>query len=658
MSGRVLSQKKVHKSNIYTLLVVLLVMILIVLTIGFSNLIGSKNNFNNETAQFDLSNIDFEDNNYAYLRGNWEYYSNVLLATDSVKNATPTALVKIPSARSSVSGSILDNSAYASYRCILTNVHASDYLMIYVPNISSAYSIYINGVLVTRSGEITDGIDEIWTTSTYNEVPFRLESNGTYEVVVEIASKNNSGLYMPVKLANYTVENQRDTTTIATRFILCGLVFSCAIIFIFFKYVINKSLYSLWLPVLSFVLLIRMLLTGESFAVIQQLLFNVSFEEMEVFTFISTFIIKLIALMYITKSVKIDTADNVFVGFSAAFLLLAISVNYLPNTIFDSYYYLILQLISAIIDIYIINKLCIEIAKKTSYSLLYLISYLFIILGLTVDSFYTNGLVGVNLSQFMPICFMLFVLFTVLIQALRIRKIFDIALESQKLQTELERANTSIMLSQIQPHFMYNALNTIKSLIKRDPPKAEKAVIDFSRYLRGNMDSLTKLDPIPFSEELEHVKYYCNIEQLRFQDKLDIFYEIGPDQFFVPTLSVQPIVENAIKHGVTKRAEGGSVTISTEEDENNYYITVEDDGVGFDVNHPEKYRQDNRSHVGLQNIKDRFTEIMGAEVKVESTLGVGSKITVVLPKEKNVDTLQESLEINNKTINTLEEMDI
>ena len=93
-------------------------------------------------------------------------------------------------------------------------------------------------------------------------------------------------------------------------------------------------------------------------------LFDVSFEDISIFTFISTFIIKLIALVYIAKCLKIQLNDNVYVSFSALFLLLAIGINFLPNSIFDIYYYMILQLLSIIIDIYIINKLCIEAVKK------------------------------------------------------------------------------------------------------------------------------------------------------------------------------------------------------------------------------------------------------------------------------------------------------
>ena len=159
------------------------------------------------------------------------------------------------------------------------------------------------------------------------------------------------------------------------------------------------------------------------------------------------------------------------------------------------------------------------------------------------------------------------------------------------------------------------------------------------------MDSLTQKDPIPFREELEHVKYYCNIEKLRFQDKLDIYYEIGPDSFFVPTLSIQPIVENAIKHGVTKKPEGGTVTVSTYEDDKNFYIKVEDDGKGFDVSTLDTEQNDGRSHIGISNIKQRFSDIMGGTVSIESKEGVGTRVTVTLPKDKNVETLKQSLEL-------------
>ena len=199
----------------------------------------------------------------------------------------------------------------------------------------------------------------------------------------------------------------------------------------------------------------------------------------------------------------------------------------------------------------------------------------------------------------------------------------------------MEKANMSVMISQIQPHFLYNALNTIKSLIRRDPKTAEKAIIDFSYYLRGNMDSLSHTEPIPFETELAHVEYYCNIELLRFSDKLSVEYDIHEKDFLVPTLSVQPLMENAIKHGVTKKAEGGFVKLSTFATETEYVICVEDNGIGFDVHNMPT--DDGRSHVGLNNIQYRFKTMLSAEMTIESTENVGTKVCVYIPKHPKKD---------------------
>ena len=632
------------KSNLLLVLTLLLIAVT-VLSIWFAcNYFVNKNNCGNDKAVYDLSNADFDAGKRVYLNGQWEFYRGSLIISDNIKEPKLTSFYDVPKIWSSVIGKEENHESVgcASYKCRLINANSESYLTAYIPNIASAYRIYVNGKLVTSSGVVSDHISQIWSTSSHDLHPFLLEKNEEYEMVVEVSSQKNLGIYMPVILSNYSTENMRENSVIAWRYILCGIVLFCAVLFIILKYSVNKDLFSLWLPVLSFVLVIRIIITNESFIVSQPVLFGMSFDDASVFVFASTYIIKLISLVYITKCLNIKVKDKIFVAFSMLLLVAAIGINYLPNSIFDTYYYLALAFVSSIIDIFIINRLCIEICKKRNYAFLYLLSYLFIILGIAIDTLYSNGIVFVPFSVFMPICFAAFALITVLIHARRIKKMHDYALESKQLERELERANTAIMISQIQPHFLYNALNTIKSLIKRNPEKAERAVIDFSQYLRSNMDSLTKSDPIPISEELDHVKKYCSIEQLRFSDKLEIFYDIECTDFYVPALSVQPIVENAIKHGVTKKAQGGSVSISTFEDEENYYILVEDDGVGFDINSVKT--DPSKSHVGIDNITKRFNSIMGAKVKIVSEQGKGTSVTVELPKSKNVKTLQESLE--------------
>lgn len=205
--------------------------------------------------------------------------------------------------------------------------------------------------------------------------------------------------------------------------------------------------------------------------------------------------------------------------------------------------------------------------------------------------------------------------------------------ENERIVTEkkLYEAQVSIMTSQIQPHFIYNALGSIAMMCKIDPDTAQDAIITFSKYLRGNMDSLRRTEPVPFQQELEHLKKYLYIEKLRFGDMLNIEYDIQASGFVLPQLSIQPLVENAVKHGVGMAENGGTVKISSVETETAFEVIIADDGVGFDTS--AKPKNDGRSHIGMENTKKRIKEMCGGEIKIVSEVGKGTTATVILPKE-------------------------
>lgn len=211
-----------------------------------------------------------------------------------------------------------------------------------------------------------------------------------------------------------------------------------------------------------------------------------------------------------------------------------------------------------------------------------------------------------------------------------LRRQYREALRSQQLQRELYESRVSIMVSQIQPHFLYNSLSSIAMLCTLDPETAQEATITFADYLRGNMDSLKQKEPVPFSKELEHLKKYLYIEKLRFGKKLNIEYDIQTEDFVLPQLSIQPLAENAVKHGISKKRGGGTLTISTRETDTAYHVIVSDDGKGFD---PDEVKDDGRSHVGMENVKRRLKEMCDGEVTVKSKIGEETVATVTLPKE-------------------------
>ena len=204
----------------------------------------------------------------------------------------------------------------------------------------------------------------------------------------------------------------------------------------------------------------------------------------------------------------------------------------------------------------------------------------------------------------------------------------------ERQEKEIVEWKTQIMLSQMRPHFLYNVLTTISSMCEmQNAIQARDVVNRFADYFRTNIDSLGKEKTIPFEKEFEHIKTYLWLEKIRFEDALNICYEIGPIDFEVPSLAIQPIVENAVKHGILPKDDGGTITIRTLENKEYYAIIIEDDGVGFDVN---EQQNDNHTHVGIENVSKRLEIICKGSLDVESESGKGTVVTIHIPKGERI----------------------
>lgn len=194
-----------------------------------------------------------------------------------------------------------------------------------------------------------------------------------------------------------------------------------------------------------------------------------------------------------------------------------------------------------------------------------------------------------------------------------------------KLEKELSENKISLMLSQIQPHFLYNSLTAIANMSKNDL-KVETAIIEFSNYLRGNLEALKSNELISFEKELSHIETYLKIEKMRFEEDLQIIFNIEVSNFLIPVLTIQPLVENAIKHGTSKIDGVGIVSISTKQYDDYIEIVIEDNGVGFDVDQELVDEQ-----IGLKNVENRLKLRMNAKIFIESCIGKGTKVIVHIP---------------------------
>ncbi len=196
-------------------------------------------------------------------------------------------------------------------------------------------------------------------------------------------------------------------------------------------------------------------------------------------------------------------------------------------------------------------------------------------------------------------------------------------------QLELARNANTIMLSQIRPHFLYNTLNSIYVLCGKDPKRAQEAISDFSEYLRANMGNTPK-PLITIDQEMEHVQHYLALEKIRFGEQLTVHYHLGAHGFLVPPLSVQPIVENAVKHGLGKKPEGGCLSIETYSDESSGYIKVTDNGVGFN---PSILDEQDETHIGLANVKKRLQQVHG-DLDLSSSPGKGTTVMITIRRQR------------------------
>ena len=199
--------------------------------------------------------------------------------------------------------------------------------------------------------------------------------------------------------------------------------------------------------------------------------------------------------------------------------------------------------------------------------------------------------------------------------------------ELKKKELELIENRISIMMSQIKPHFLYNALSAIVQLCDENPALAKKTATDFSAYLRSNMDSLGNNGLISIEKEMDHVKHYLSLEKAIYGKALDIVYIIEAGGFLVPPLTIQPIVENAVKHGIGKKEGGGVITVSVSETEDGHLVTVSDDGAGYDT---DKAENNEARRIGIDNVRKRLAHY-GWILELSSKLGKGTTAYIKLP---------------------------
>ena len=195
-------------------------------------------------------------------------------------------------------------------------------------------------------------------------------------------------------------------------------------------------------------------------------------------------------------------------------------------------------------------------------------------------------------------------------------------------QGEIARQRTKVMVLQMRPHFIYNTLVSIHSLCGINPQKAQQITMDFTNYLRRNFNAVASDSTIPFSMELEHTRAYLAVEQAQHEDMLSVDYDTPYTHFRLPALTLQPIVENAVKHGMDPYHGPLCISIRTQSTDFGVEIIVEDNGSGFDTS------DNGEPHLALKNIQQRLEFMCDGSLAIIPRDEGGTVVTITIPLRK------------------------
>ncbi len=264
--------------------------------------------------------------------------------------------------------------------------------------------------------------------------------------------------------------------------------------------------------------------------------------------------------------------------------------------------------------------------NKMKFSVpIFAVNFLFVI-GLAHDVLVGSYIIESPLGEVFSYMFFLYVCTMAVV----------LILKSDLVEKEYLRSQLNFLHAQIKPHFLYNTISTIRAYSKNDPEKTAEMLDYLSVYLRGKLkngdDVFTSL-----KEEMELVKAYLALEKVRFEERLEVEYDIDDDiDIIIPCLLIQPIVENAVKHGLSKKAEGGMIKITVKKEDGEVTVIVHDNGVGIDEKKLSDILGGSESGIGLGNTNERLKRHYNTQIEAESKMGEGTAVKLTIPIQRSV----------------------
>lgn len=557
------------------------------------------------------------------LNGTWEFYWNRLLSHAEIQGAEADLLAVVPSTwdRYAIAGQRLPGQGCATYRLqVQTDLTPGSTLGLRVYPMSSAYRLYVNESLVAANGQVSPDaageVGEYRPQSVFFNTP-----DAEFDLILQVSNYHyaRGGFWYGMSLGDPAAVLRLHDSVMGKEIFLLGAL---AIIMSLFLavYLLQRELkYALYFSLLCGTLLIASDMVGQF--VLLRPFPGVSLNAVILLWYSAT---SWAAFLFV--QLMHELFPSRFSGVvSRACLAIALLAQVLCLLTPPGFYTRFAQfgnLIDTLAIMLAVAIVAIGIRQGQGDGWLHIVSMAIALAAYLHDVLYwTNRLTG-GLGEMIYIGLFLMLLLQMIILARRVKSFH---------QRE-KAAELAALQAQIKPHFLFNTLNSFISISRYDMDKARALIYDFSNYLRRSFDFRGLSQFVPLGHEVELAKAYLQIEQARFEERITVEFEVTADlDLQVPILMLQPLIENAVIHGILPRPEGGRVSVSIARRDQNLCFSIKDDGVGMGAGLPARKASDDRQGVGLANIDQRLRRLFHRGLQVTSQPGKGTEIAWSIP---------------------------
>lgn len=565
----------------------------------------------------DLRNWDFASSGIISLDGEWDFYWNRLLNYSDFKENEEDDFVLVPETWDNyvMNQTELSGKGFATYRLrVQTNLAKGTLLALRLKTVSSAYQIFIDDTYLIGAGTVsTDGKGE--KGAYHPQSGIFLVPNKEFDIIIQVSNFHyaRGGLWDSLSLGQAEQIQNYENMLVGRETFLIGVLIIIALFYMAIFFLIRELKYTLYFSLLAFSAAISVDTVGEF------LLFHSSIP------FRCVISIWYGATGWLTFFLLMFMHELFPSGFSriATRIYLCIMIVFQTIYIFvNPVYYTKFAFVSNLSECIAILVVCviILIGARKGYKnwQLNIISIFFLLFGYLHDILYLTNSIESPMKEIFYWSSLVALMIQMITQAQRIKTYFD------------SKASAEMMLlqAQIKPHFLYNTINTIISVSRFDGERARDLLMDFGQYLRKSFDFKSSEQLVTLEHEIELAKAYIAIEKARFGNRLDVDFHIKGDIYNlkVPILVLQPIIENAIIHGVLPKAEGGTVDIQISREGQTLFFSVKDNGVGMDKAKLEDILAGNTNHIGLSNIDSRLRRLYKQGLEMTSKEDEGTEI--------------------------------